>query len=135
MHKKHCLLGFVIVLSLLACSKEKEQTDINYGDLIGYWSNPSYSDSVITYNKLQALPANDYCISFHPDHKCIEQKNSSWCGTPPVEYAIYEGSWNRNDSLLYITVGYWGGLVDMTWKIVSVGQNHLSIIVLETNFH
>jgi hypothetical protein len=135
MISKSGFIGLLVILSLMACNKEKDQLGKYTGDLTGNWSNPIYTDSIVTYERSESLPVNEYGFSLNENYTFVEHKNSGWCGTPPVEYALYHCNWTKNDSLLLITVGYWGGMVDYKWKIVSVDQNHLSIIVLQTNYH
>lgn len=117
----------LILFVLVACDKN----DDNPSDLlIGSWINPIANDSILTFAKANSLKDNDYGFVFNPDQEFIERKNSGWCGTPPISYADFDGSWSKNDSLIYITVGYWGGLANYQWKIVSVDNNSLTIVKL-----
>lgn len=66
--------------------------------------------------------------------KFIERKNSGWCGTPPVSYSDFEGNWSINDSLLNVSVAYWGGLADYQWKIISLDDKRLTIVVVSQEY-
>ena len=61
-------------------------------------------------------------------------KNAGWCGTPPISYADFEGTWKKSDSTISITVGYWGGLLDYQWKIVSIDNKSLTIVKLQEEY-
>ena len=129
------LITLIIGLTLIACEKEKDQINTDTNKLIGSWINPHYNDTLVTFERFNRLKDNAYGFSIKYDNKFIERKNSGWCGTPPISYSDYEGNWTQNDSIISITVGYWGGIVDYKWKIVSIDENNLTIISLENVYH
>ena len=135
MKTKISLITLIISLFLIACEKEKDQINRDANLLIGSWINPQYNDTLVTYERFNSLKDNDYGFSIIYDSKFIERKNSGWCGTPPISYSDYEGNWTQNDSIISITVGYWGGLVDYKWRIVSIDENNLTIIHIENVYH
>ena len=110
-----------------ACEKENEQTYPSPEDLTGHWINPEYNDTFVTFERSAGLKPDDYGFSILPDHKFIERKNTSWCGTPPVIYGDYEGTWMQVDSVIYITVGYWGGSVNYKWTVVLMNGDKLGL--------
>lgn len=124
----------ILILSFSACNKTEESINSNPEVLIGNWILPEYNDSTTTYIRAFSLPENDYGISFQSNNKLIERRNSGWCGTPPIVYADFEGNWTGNDSIIYINVGYWGGTAELTWKIVSLNKQYLTIIRIEENY-
>jgi hypothetical protein len=124
---------FLLACSLFACEKNIENTPGNDDLLIGSWFNPQYNDSIVIFERSEGLVDNDYSFSFHEDHTFIERKNAGWCGTPPISYADFNGTWTRNDSIVTITVGYWGGMAEYIWKIVVIDEAKLEIIILEQN--
>jgi hypothetical protein len=121
------VISFLIVL--VACDKYDEKI-INTDFLIGYWVNPQVIDTVITYERANHLIDNSYGFAFISEGKFVERKNSGWCGTPPISYADYEGTWTKNDSIINITVGYWGGTTDYQWKINFINNNILTVVSL-----
>ncbi len=127
------ILLFVFVL--LACEKNNENLAANPDQLIGSWFNPHYNDSIVTYERSEGLVENDYGFSINEDRTFIERKNAGWCGTPPISYADYDGTWSKNDSIIEISVGYWGGTSEYTWKMVSVDETTLIIIRVEEVYH
>ena len=74
------------------------------------------------------LDEHKYGFVLKQDGTFIERKNSGWCGTPPIAYANYEGTFEVvSDSLLNITVGYWGGMMTYQIRVVSLDQEDLAI--------
>jgi len=125
----------LFVFALLACEKNTENAAPENDHLIGSWFNPQNNDSIVTYERSGGLVENDYGFSFKEDYTFIERKNAGWCGTPPISYADYNGTWSKKDSIIEITVGYWGGISDYTWKMVSVDETTLRIIRIEEEYH
>jgi hypothetical protein len=127
-------LLFISVLSLLAnlsCKEEVLFRD-DQDKLIGAWvfdrneSSPDGDISVLLRNP--GLDSSKYGYIFLNEGKLIERKNSGWCGTPPISYANFPGTWEFvSDSLLEINVAYWGGMTDYALKIVSVGRVELKL--------
>jgi len=134
--KKHLLItslaGLLLPLLLLSCKKDDHPIHPVNTSLIGIWVDPQYTDTLITYKRANSLVQNEYGICFNPDNTCIERKNNGWCGTPPITTADYSGNWTWNDSIVDISVGYWGGTVEYTWKVVSLDYKNLVVSVKNT---
>jgi hypothetical protein len=103
--------------------------------LVGNWINPIYIDTLVTFEWSEKLIENQYGISFQADNKLLERKINGWCGTPPITTADYNGTWMKNDSIINISVGYWGGTADYTWKIISITKSKLVISILKSDYH
>ena len=112
-----------------------ETTGNNAEMVIGNWIRPQYDDSTVTYVRSDGLKDNEYGFSFKRDSVFIERKNAGWCGTPPVSYDDFEGTWSIEDSVLKITVAYWGGFLDYKWKIMSLDQHHLTVYTIALEYH
>lgn len=121
------ILLLVCIIPLIACEETIEPKVNNSDPLIGSWINPAYIDTLWRYERADALKDDCPGITFKPDGLLIERKNAGWCGTPPITYANYNGTWTRNDSLIRITVGYWGGEADYQWKVISVDDRYLTV--------
>ena len=122
------LISMLFACLFVACEKENGSVNTGTEYLLGYWINPQYKDSIIVFERSANLVENNYGFSFKPDHIFIERKNSGWCGTPPISYSDFDGTWEKNNSDLIINVGYWGGSLEYKWKIVSVNKDYLKII-------
>ena len=123
------LLGFV------ACKKDNEAKPlVGNNKLIGYWLSPVYADSTVTYGRVSKLKDKCYGIVFNADGTCVERKNEGLCGTSPVSYNDFNGTWTMADSVISIKVGYWGGVTSYTWKLKSVTADSLKIVIKEQKF-
>jgi len=121
----------LFAFSIIACEKNNENAAATTDHLIGSWFNPQYNDSIVTYERSEGLIDNEYSFSFKKDKTFIERKNAGWCGTPPISYADFNGTWGKNDSIIEITVDYWGGIAEYTWKVLSIDELTLRIIRIE----
>ena len=129
------LIILLFAFSIIACEKNNENEAAINDQLIGSWFNPQYNDSIVTFERSEGLINNEYGFTFDEDNTFIERKNVGWCGTPPISYADFDGTWTKNDSIIEITVGYWGGTSEYTWKMVSVDEASLNIIRLEEDYN
>ncbi len=130
--RKVTLLLFVVVL--ISCDKANEPKLNNSDELIGYWINPVAVDTAWKYERANQLKENESGFSFQSGQLFLERKNAGWCGTPPITYADFDGTWAQSDSLIDITVAYWGGVAKYQWKIVSVSNDVLIISKLKEQY-
>ncbi len=121
-------MAAIFPIVLLSCKKDDIRNENNLNDLIGSWVDPSYNENQIEFEKSAELKDNEYGFTFMADGEFIERKNSGWCGTPPISYADFDGTWMINDSIINITVAYWGGEIDYRWKIVVLHDKKLKVI-------
>ena len=91
-------------------SSIKSQTENNQNELISVWVYSDYENEVIEYVKSKNFNKNESGIEFKKNGKLIKRQNIGWCGTPPITYDNYDGSWEfSSDSTLTIIYDYWGG--------------------------
>ncbi|MHC1703629.1 MAG: hypothetical protein AB9846_06945 [Tenuifilaceae bacterium] len=122
-------LSILLLLALISCKKE-DISIINDENLIGIWAYPVYNDSIITFNRSGNKNIDSYRLSILENGKLIERKNSGWCGTPPISYADFEGNWNLTDSILTISVGFWGGTEVHQWQVKQLNNKNLIVKTL-----
>lgn len=125
------LLGFL----LFACSDEADLFQPSAFDISGYWANGEYTDTIQTFYRSENLVDKQYCFEFRANGTFVERKNVGWCGTPPVSYGDYEGTWTMNDSIVEISVPFWGGMTDLKWKIVDLNNHQISYITVDYENH
>ena len=127
---------FFLALITLACEKELMDTEAlgaNEG-VIGTWIENGYEGDVTLLLRGHQLDSSKYGFILKEDGSFVERKNAGWCGTPPISYKNFEGSWVAlSDSLLEITVDYWGGIMTYQIRIVSLQGEELQIRYLYTN--
>jgi hypothetical protein len=122
------LVGFALV----SCDKEKIVIDPD-NLMLGTWSYVDFTDGVSYFNRTEEFTEN-HCYKFNSDGTLVERKNSGWCGTPPITYADYDGTWRiLNDSIIKVVVGYWGGTSEYFLDVELVNEENLGIItIIET---
>jgi len=129
-------MTFLIVMVLLV-SCEKELMDLeslgSNAGIVGTWIEDEYKGDTLYLLRSGELDIEKYGFTISDDGTFVEHKNSGFCGTPPIAYDSFEGSWNAvSDSLLDITVAYWGGMMTYQMRIVSLDAAGLAIRYLYT---
>ncbi len=131
-------LTILIVMALLAISCEKQaglELDAlgeNAG-IVGTWVEEEYLGDTLWLERAGDLDVDKYGFSINGDGTFIEHKNANWRETNPVFYDNFEGTWEAvSDSLLSITVGYWGGVITYQIRIVALDAYELAIRYLYT---
>lgn len=116
----------IIFLSFLISGCSKENISIDPDNLIiGIWNYSDYQDNTSIFTRNNEF-INNHCYQFNSDGTLTERKNSGWCGTPPISYADYSGTWTiLNDKLIQINVGYWGGTTSYKLNIEAVDSKSL----------
>ncbi|MEN8203621.1 MAG: hypothetical protein ABFS28_13575 [Bacteroidota bacterium] len=128
---------FILLMAvlLISCEKELLESDAlgeNAG-IVGTWTDSGYEDDLTVLERSEELDHSKYGFTIGEDGTFIERKNAGWCGTPPITYENFEGTWEAlSDSLLDITVGYWGGTMTYQMRIVSLSAEELKIRYLYT---
>jgi hypothetical protein len=124
------ILFFLLSVLFISCEKDEVNTFKSGQDLlVGSWSGQVFQDSIEIYTRTNRLPKDAYGFSIDTMGVFREHKNIGWCGTPPVAYGDFDGSWSReNDSLINIEVGYWGGTMQFKMKILSIDEHQLKLL-------
>lgn len=121
---------------LFASCDATDDAPLSLDNLQGYWVNPVAKDTLVVYERAGSLQNDGYGFAIMDEQRFLERKNAGWCGTPPIAYANYDGSWELTaDSVLHIRAGYWGGHVDYQWKLVSVTPHKLTLYPLKEEYH
>jgi len=121
-----------LLFMVLMVSCEKNTMDLaalgENSDIVGTWTEDEYKGDTLLLNRSGKLAADRYGFTLEDDGTFIEHKNAGWCGTPPITYDNFDGTWEAvSDSLLNITVAYWGGVMTYQIRIVSVDGARLAI--------
>jgi hypothetical protein len=131
--KKLCLLAACILL--VACEKDVASVE-DLGEnasIIGTWVevpaiNTTPGEYITRLERREDLDEHLYGFVLAEDGTFLERKNVGWCGTPPITYGNFEGTWTAlSDSLLDIVVDYWGGVMTYQMRIVEVDTDSLSV--------
>ncbi|HBC78188.1 MAG TPA: hypothetical protein DEO60_13680 [Bacteroidales bacterium] len=123
---KNLIIICTLLFISIGCSKDNIQIDPG-NLLIGTWNYSDYNENDNVFIRSNEFTEN-HCYKFNSDGTMTEKKNSGWCGTPPISYAEYPGTWNIiNDTLIQISVGYWGGNTKYKLDIQSLDPNFLKV--------
>ncbi|MCK5691485.1 MAG: hypothetical protein KAI08_01510 [Bacteroidales bacterium] len=129
------LVFFIVVLLLVSCEKDSMELDAlgSNVSIIGTWIEDGQKGDTLLLQRSGAFDKEKYGFTINDDGSFIERKNSGWCGTPPIAYDNFEGSWEAvSDSLLNITVAFWGGMLTYQIRIVYLDAEELAIRYLYT---
>jgi hypothetical protein len=118
----------LLLVTSFGCSQENETIPINESNkLIGHWINPVYSGSELQLTRANSLKNDEYGLSFLEKTQCVE-RSSGWCGTPPITFFDFKGTWTRTDSVLIMTIDNGlSGMQNIKWLIKTLDNNTLII--------
>lgn len=113
-----------------------EGSDPYSGDGIkGVWIYKGYRDSVAELARAPGLYKKEPGIWFKKDGTLVRRQNASWCGTPPISYENYPGTWRQlTDSTLVIRHEFWGGTQEQEWWIVASSSRKLKVKIMRTEY-
>lgn len=121
---------FLLLPFLLAgCYKGEPETLPVNDDIIGTWINPDYGEGTqITFERADAL-IEGYGITFMENGICIIRRNAGWCGTPPITYGDFEGTWEENDNgtITIVSPGWGDDPFVQEWTLIQVDNETLII--------
>lgn len=119
---------------LVSCENDIDLKSEEADLLIGHWINPVYIDTLVQYTRAEALNENDYGITFNHGNSLVERQNAGWCGTPPISYANYNGTWSKTGDIIEMTVDFWGGKVNHQWKVIAIDAKTLTIYTVKSEY-
>ena len=116
---------FLLLVTTIGCS-QNDTIPINESNkLIGHWINPVYTGSELQLSRASSLKSDDYGLSFLEKTQCVE-RSSGWCGTPPLSFMDFKGTWTRTDSVLIITIDNGlSGTQNIKWVIKTLDNKTL----------
>jgi len=120
------------VILILSPSFKIKYKDLNE-EIIGVWVYKNYNDSSSEYKKKNSFDKNEPGIKFKRNGKLIKRQNVGWCGTPPITYDNFQGTWKiTSDSTLTIRYKYWDGMAEEDLLIVEL--NNKKLIIESTDY-
>ena len=124
------IVMILLVISLYACENAEDNIEIlgTQADIVGTWVENGYVEDLTVLERADVFDADKYGFTLNPDGTFREHKNAGWCATPPITYENYKGEWQAlSDSIIEITVGFWGGTMSYLMHIVSLDADTLKI--------
>lgn len=131
---KYANMVLVLLLAVvLTAASGRRFGDINE-EVTGIWELSYRSFDTVELVKKNSFTKDAPGIAFQPEGKLIRRQNIGWCGTPPITYGNFDGTWEKvSDSVINISHQYWGGTVAMEWKLVKAEKRKLIFRTLETS--
>jgi hypothetical protein len=124
----YSLLIVVAMSFLSACNKTDESTiPVDSSNLLlGIWVNSQYVDTAIVMTRSLNFMDSSDGYEFKTDGTLIQRANAGWCGTPPISYANYTGTWSQMpDKTIFIETEYWDGSTSFSLEIIQVNESQL----------
>lgn len=130
MNPKSFFMILFSILMLCNCTDNNAtNSDLqNFNEIIGIWVQLDYSDGIYTYQKFDAFADDRPGIEFRSDFTLIKRQNAGWCGTPPITYANFDGTWKKiADQRIELIYNYWGGLDTSEAEIITCNNALLEL--------
>lgn len=122
---KRITLIIVSILMFVSCADTKEVIPINKNNLLlGYWQEKESIDNRSVYKRVSSLEGEMYGLGFLERNKFV-RRHSGWCGTPPLVFTTFEGSFEENNALIKINVEDYPK--EIQWEIISVTNELLTV--------
>lgn len=122
MHFKNTLI-LLFIAFLSSCESNEISIDKD-NLLLGSWVEPIYDSETTTFKRGNALPSENYGITFNQNGNFTE-RSSGFCGTPPLSFFNVDGTFTLDDSLIIISKesypSYYG------WRIIELTENKLVV--------
>ena len=123
------LRSVLFLVGLLFCVACNSSDPVSFQDpsVLGAWGLNSIDDEsgIRVYAKLESLGGDQDGYMFEPDGFLLV-RNAGWCGTPPLSYANFEGSWTEEqDGHLILTYSNWEAMQDYRLEILDLRENEL----------
>ena len=95
------ILGF-----LFPMNSENNQALSLEDNIVGVWEMQYTEQNKMTYKKVKKLASDQGGIEFLADGTVKLKRNAGWCGTPPISYAEFTGTWKVEGKSLIYTYNY-----------------------------
>ena len=120
------ILCGVALLCAVSCNSSKP-TDPASPSLYGAWGavNTDQETGIRTYERLTELAGRRSGYEFGLGGSLVI-RNSGWCGTPPLTFFNFEGSWQKEeDRVLTLTYHDLGVVQDFCLEVVALSAREL----------
>ena len=107
-----------ILLSFLSISSSSKDNTLHKTQIIGSWIfiEDVANDTFFSIKKVKKLDHDKPGIVFKKNGKLIKRQNSGWCGTPPIAYANYDGTWELRKNTLSLKYSFNNGEMEEEWE-------------------
>lgn len=141
---KNVWIFFIISWLSFSCGNDTPAPNLTnldgYENLLGVWeytANEQLSDSTYAqvYQRVKTISADQPGIIFKQTGKFVSKQNAGWCGTPPISYAEYDGTFNVSDkNVLSIATKYWGGKTSYKIEVIELTNKRLMVRTFDQEY-
>lgn len=139
--KKNAIVLFSLIIFLVTSCEETPvaPNGESYGivkgtGLNGVWIDPVYENEQISYSRASEFHEGLAGIAFNANGEFKERANAGFCGTPPIHYSEYDGSWAMENDLVDVEVAFWGGMAINQWRIIEISQTKLVLEIISSDY-
>ena len=117
---KNVVFSSILALSLCALSCTKTNDGI-----LGTWVLDRYENDAGVYFASKEFDENKSGYIFRADGTLTVRQNAGDCGTPPITYGNFSGTWQKgqNDTIL-IELEYWGAININRYKMFILSSDN-----------
>ena len=135
MIKNSFALVFILsIISLVSC--KQSYIDLNSDPIVKTWVYSEFDEGLEAYIYIasHSLKNDAPGFIFRGDGSLTTRRNSGWCGTPPISYTNYKGTWKyTSDTTLWLSTQFWGtsggaGNLEYNFKIIELFRGRYSSI-------
>ena len=120
----------LLVLGILASLSFTARKDKN--PLLGVWVFSQSDPNGAVYSRQQLFDDNKAGLHFKSNGVLRVRQNTSFCGTPPVDYETVRGSWKMmNDSVVALEYPFWGGHMSRKVQVMKLTQDQWILVDLD----
>lgn len=121
--------SYVLILLILPFTSAFD-TDENreHGTLIQKWVMVDSNDEGILYKSDTRFDEHKSGMEFMKDGTMVVRQNAGWCGTPPITYENFSGTWTAiSKTEVALAYEFWGGTIKSTMTIVKLNKKELLV--------
>ena len=123
------IFSYLLILLILPLTSAFDTTDHKeLGTLFQKWVFVDSNEEGLLYVSDARFKEDKSGMEFRKDGTLVVRQNSGWCGTPPISYGNFSGTWtaiSKNEFAL--SYKFWGGTMNSTMTIVKLNKKELVI--------
>lgn len=117
----------LLALFALVATLTSGTISVSEEDLLGRWSQTELIEDVTRYEPTDLLGQKGRWMEFKENGVLAVRQNSGWCGTPPISYSTYTGTYSISKDSLTLKHGFWGGKMESYYQIVATAKDRLDL--------
>lgn len=126
--KKMNLIFIIPFILFSGCLNESEDTNEKRNpELVGVWVTSAWENDHVLYTRATKFKDDEGGYQFKADGTLIDRKNAGWCGTPPITYDNFAGTWDQNEDTILVKSGSWNGETSCKLVVISVDSHFLKV--------